>query len=306
VDVTPARPAQNSEPPPTGPTSFEELPSQDSEEIIWEVDVPEDADGEYTITGTITYENDADQAEVGLSHPLLVLAAGEAPQEGMEAYFPLDGDAATNAVTESEATVYGDPAFGASGATGDTGEAVAFDGEDDALASAEALPIDGDAATIAGWLKLTGESIEEWTRLFTVAPDPTTPFDEAGGYQVFYQAGGLWLVAFDAAGESAVVTGSLGNFVDPGTWYFVAFTIDEGEYTMYAYDAEGSIAGFPQTVSGSSRNKSESQHLVLSAGTDDFDTTYYAASAMDEVRAYSRALSEVEMFKLYTGSGRSA
>jgi hypothetical protein len=306
VEVTIGPPADGWEVTATGPTSFEEIPSQGSESVAWEVTIPEDADGEYTVAGTISYESDTDQAEVDLSHDILVLTAGAAPEEGLEAYFPLDGDTPTNEITGAEATVYGDPSPGAAGATEDTGDAVAFDGEDDAVASGEELPIDGDAATIGGWVRFTGDSTETWTRLFTVAPDPTTPFNEVAGYQVFYQDGGLWLVGFTAAGESAVVTDSLGNFIEPGTWYFVGITIDEGTYTVYAYDAEGAIDGFPQAVDGSMRNKSESQHLVMPAGTDDFDSTYYTACEMDEVRAYSRALAEDEMFRLYTGSGGSA
>jgi hypothetical protein len=305
VEITLEPPGDGWEITATGATSFGELPSQGREEVAWEVVVPEDADGEYTIDGTITYETDADEAEVGISHTLLVLTPGEAPEEGLEAYVAFDGDTPTNEVTGADAEVYGDPSPGAAGPTGDTGDAFAFDGDGDAVASAEPLAIDGDAATIAGWVRFTGESIEEYTRLFTVAPDPTTPFDGANGYQVFYQAGGLWLVGFDASGESAVVTESLGEFIEPETWYFVAFTIDEGTYTMHAYDTGGAISGFPREVSASPRNKSESQHLVLSAGTDDFGTTYYAACRMDEVRAYSRPLSQGEMYQLYTGSGGS-
>ncbi len=299
VDVTLEPPGDDWEVSPTGDTSFDTIDSQRSEEIAWEITAPENADGEVAIEGTVSYASTTDSAELPLSIPIQVYTPGNAPQEGLEAYVPLDGDTPVNEVTGNEAEVVGEPTSGATGVLGNAWEFT--DNEDinsvENVIVSEPLPINGEEATIAAWINVA-DLTEPYSRVYQVDDEGNPGLGEStNGYNIeFFDTNDtlhaqLWDngdIARDDTGEISLGTGE---------WYFVVCVIEGGELTFYAYDQNGEVGGSPAVTSGT-RAQSDTASLMLMCG-DGRDTP----GRMDEVRAYSRALSEDGIFQLFLASG---
>jgi len=79
-----------------------------------------------------------------------------------------------------------------------------------------------------------------------------------------------------------------------GEWVFVVTVVEGSDATIYTFDEEGQIAS---GSGGGDRTQSELAQLILMAG-DGRDTP----GLMDEVWAYSRALSDSEVDRLYNQS----
>jgi hypothetical protein len=105
----------------------------------------------HVIEGTTSYESTTDSADVPISIPIQVYTPGNAPQEGLKAYFTLDGDTPVNDVTGNEAEVVGEPTPGADGVVGSARELTANDDINtvENVVISEPLPINGEEATVA-------------------------------------------------------------------------------------------------------------------------------------------------------------
>jgi len=274
-----------------GETSFDELESQGTAEISWEITAPDDADGEYTISGTASFETTTDSASTDISQSVFVFAAGDVPADGLEAYFPFDGDAATNVVTGTDGEVTGEPTTDATGVVDGAWE-FTTDGSRsntvDAVTSGEDLPLNGEGATVACWINFTGH--EPFGRLLQVGGDIATSTVDPPGHEIVFedQSDALYIYA---------KTASTTIPVSPETWYFVVGVVDGSEARLHVFDGDGELDASPTTVDDM-RSPSGTEPLVMMSG-DDSET----AGRLDEVRAYSRALSEQEILELYGGSG---
>jgi len=298
VEVTLEPPSDGWEVSSTGDTSFDTIDTQQSEEVGWEVTAPEDANGEIAIEGTVSYESTTDSADVPLSIPIQVFTPGNAPQDGLEAYFSLDGDTPVNEVTGNEADVVGEPTSGADGVVDSAWEFTA-DGTTETVANvviSEQLPINGEEATIAAWINAS-ELTEPYSRVYQVDDGGNPGLGEStNGYNVeFFDTnatlhGQLW----DGGDTGRDSTASVS--VGTQSWYFVVTVAQGDEITWYAYSQTGEQSG-PGSAPGT-RGQSDTAALMLMCG-DGRDTP----GRMDEVRAYSRALSEDEILELFLASG---
>jgi Zn-dependent M28 family amino/carboxypeptidase len=72
-----------------------------------------------------------------------------------------------------------------------------------------------------------------------------------------------------------------------------------GEGRIHLFDQDGELSGSPWTGDPAAWATSGSDPLFLMTGGYDEGTN----GIMDEVRGYSRALTETEVLELYTGSG---
>jgi hypothetical protein len=274
-----------------GSTTFDELETQATAEITWEISAPEDADGEYTVSGTVGFESATDSAETDVSHTVVVFSAGDVPGDGLEAYFSFDGDAATNAVTGTDGEVTGDPTTDASGVVNGAWE-FTTDGSRtstvDAVTSGEELPLNGEGATVACWINFTDH--EPFGRLLQVGGDIATNTVDAPGHEIVFdnEADALYIYAKTASSSIPV---------SPETWYFVVGVVDGTDARLHVFNADGEIDASPVSVDDM-RSPTDGEPLVMMSG-DDSET----AGRLDEVRAYSRALSEQEILELYGGSG---
>ncbi len=295
VEVTFEPPNDDWEITATDSASFDEIPSQDREEVTWEITAPEDADGEYTFTGTISYESNTDSAESDLSHSVVVFTPGEVPQDGIEAYISFDTDAATNQVTGNDAEVVGEPETDADGVI-NSAWGFTDNGTRDTVADAvvtEDLPLNGEGATVGAWFNFS--SHEDFGRVYQVA-GATDATPETVGWDVEFNSDTDSVFVVNWNGDSGRVTPTETG-LESGTWYFVVTVISGDEASMYVFDENGQLDASPGSGTAP-RTQSDAEPLILMAA-DGSDTV----GRMDEVRAYSRALSEQEVLELYAGSG---
>lgn len=294
-----------------GPTTFDELETQGTAEITWEISAPDDADGEYTVSGTVGFESATDSAETDLSHTVVVFSAGEVPESGLETYFSLDGDTAVNQVTGTEADVTGDPTTGVGGVLGNAWEFTTSgdppggrDSTTGAVTSGQTLPLNGETATVGAWVNFTDH--EAYSRFYQVGGSVSEAAAGTGGYEVIFHgatdAPNDLLVA-DGAGRVPGLGADTGVFagLSTGTWYFVVIVRDGADYRLHVFDTNGELEDSPATGSHDSPPPTSSGELLVLMSGDDSET----AGRIDEVYAYSRALSEEEVLELYTGVGGS-
>jgi len=286
----------------TGGATFETLGRLGSQTATWEVTVPDDAGGTYDLTFTVSYAGPrGNQAEVPVPLSIVAFAAGDVPQEGLEAYYPLDSDTPVNQVTGTTAQVVGEPTTGASGVVGsayeftmDGSTADRAPGVADALVSGEDLPLNGEGATVGAWFRYVEH--EPFSRVYQVGGGLGGGEGVGGipGFETTFIGEDDDVRIYSTGGDTgAVIT------LTPDTWYFVVSVVDGDDARLHVFDSDGELDGSPAT-GNNGRSQSEAEPLLLMAG-DQAETT----GRTDEVRAYSRALSETEVVELYSGSGGS-
>jgi hypothetical protein len=300
VEVTMTAPNDDWSVEATGDTQFDTIASQGTQDVGWEVTAPDDADGEFTVEGSVTYETTTDSADLAPTVSVVIFSPGDAPQEGLEAYYPLDGDTAVNQVTGTEATITGEPSSGATGVLNDAWE-FAANGDIETAADAvisEPLPINGEAATIGAWVNFP-EVSESFGRVYHVDSEGN-PDDPTNGYNVEFDETNPAVTPQYWDGGEIGFDDSVEVGVSPDTWLFVVTVVDGNDLTLYVYDQEGQVDASPGS-GGGTRGQSDEASLILMTG-DGRDTP----GRMDEVRAYSRALSADEVEALYLASGGSS
>jgi len=144
-----------------GESGFDSIDPQATREVTWEVTPPEDAEGEFTLDGTVSYETTTDAAEVGFSYTGVVFSGGA---EGLAAHWSLDsGTIADGTVTDvsgngNAGTVRGDPGT----SDGTVGDAIDLDGEGDVIQVTHdaSLQVQTDDFTLAAWVN-TGSTTDQ-------------------------------------------------------------------------------------------------------------------------------------------------
>jgi sarcosine oxidase gamma subunit len=276
-----------------------DIESLGSADVSWEITVPDSASGTSELTLTTEYATTTDSAELTQAVNVTVFEPGEVPGEGIEAYYSLDESSLPpiNSVTGIDASVAGSPT---PGETGIKNTAFGFDNDGsrssttDTLTSGQDLPLNGEGATVGAWFRYTSK--ESFSRAYQVGGSVSgSPGAADGGWDVEFAGAtnDLKLVTFTSDG-SPTSSGTI--TLSPDTWYFVVGVVDADGGTMYVFDQDGELDASPVTVS-SGRTQTDGESLVMMGG-DHSDT----AGRMDEVRAYSRALSEGEVLTLYEGS----
>jgi len=292
-----------------GETTVDRLNTQESAEMSWGITAPSGASGEATITGSASFESTTDSATSDISRSVFVFNPGDVPQDGIEAYFPLDGDSATNIVTGNNGDITGDPNTDAEGVVNGAWEfttsgdpAGSRNSTTDAVTSGQTLPLNGETATVGAWVNFTEH--EAFGRLYQVGGSVAEPAASAGGYEVIFHGGDSTpensLLVADGSGR--VVGADTGAFdLSPETWYFVVIVRDGANYRLHVFDTSGELDDSPATGSHDAAPPTSSGELLVLMDGDDSET----AGRIDEVRGYSRALSENEVTELYSGSGGS-
>jgi hypothetical protein len=229
-----------------------------------------------------------------------VFAPGDVPGEGLEAYFPLDSDAPVNQVTGTAAEVVGEPGAGAGGVVG-TAYEFTMDGTTsdrrsvaDAIVSGEDLPLNGEGATVGAWFRYSEH--EPYSRVYQVGGGLGSGEGVGGipGFETTFIGENDDIRIYSTGGDTgAVIT------LTPDTWYFIVSVVDGGDARLHVFDQDGELDGSPAT-GNNGRDQSDAEPLLLMTG-DQAETT----GRIDEVRAYSRALSATEVEQLYGGSGGS-
>lgn len=130
----------------TGNTSFDSIEQGGSEDVSWEVTVPEGASGDVTLPVSVSYESATDSADLSLERSITVLSPVET---SLIAHYPLDGSEPTDASGNGyDATIDGDIA---TDATGVVDGAYEFTSEVSIVDLPE-FSIDTTGASIAMWV----------------------------------------------------------------------------------------------------------------------------------------------------------
>jgi len=210
----------------------------------------------------------------------------------VEAHYTLDGSTATNEVTGADATVTGSPTTGVAGIRGSAFEFTKDDDRSstaDALTSGTNLPLNGASATVAAWFRYTSK--ERYARVYQVGGGVSTA-GASDAYEVIFNGGNDELFAVPESGNDTENVS-----VSPDTWYFVVTVIQNDDTVrLHVFDREGEVANSPATGTNTNGNATD-QPLVMMNGDDS-----EPAGKLDEVYAYSTALSPEDVTDLYAAS----
>lgn len=280
----------------TPENQFDSIETGGSVDVSWDVTAPDAASGSAEFTVTTSYETTTDSAELTQTVDILVFEPGDVPQDGLEAYYPLDGSAATNTVTGTDATITGEPTTDAQGVVNGAFEFTS-NGDRESVADAlttEELPLNGEAATVGAWMNVTGH--EAFAKIYQIGGSldafPTDGWD----LEFDDDTNGVWSVAWEDSSGSSRATDTLTS-LSLDTWYFIVVVIDGNDVRVHQFDQSGEVDGSPKSGGFASRGQTDGAPLNLMAGNGDD-----VAGRLDEIRAYSRALSEEEVTALYQGS----
>jgi len=274
------------------------IDTEGSTEVSWEVTAPDSASGTNEFTVTTSYASTSDSATLTQTVEITVFEPGNVPEDGLEAYYSLDGSTPTNAVTGTDATIEGEPTTGADGVVNSAFE---FTQNNDRSSVADALvtedlPVNGEGATVGAWVNVTGH--EDYSKIYQIGGSiggfPTDGWD----LEFNENTNGVWAVSWQADQEAAIRATGTQTSLSLDTWYFLVVVVDGDDVRVHAFDQSGELDASPSSGQFSPRGRTDGAPLHLMAGVGD-DT----AGRMDEVRAYSRALSEAEVTALYGGSG---
>jgi hypothetical protein len=271
---------------PADPQTFDSVDVGSDRSVAWDLTVPEDAEGQSTVTIDVSYESATDNANVTLEQAVTVFT-GDVPVEGLLAHYPLDTDTPTDASGNgNDATIDGDPDTGASGAVNG-----AYALEGDFLELPAFTPSD-DSISVAMWLNI--DSLGGSAQFFFWGDDPTQ-------FELVYLGGSLQFFFWDGPGKIGI--GDTGETLPTGEWVHLAGTYDDstGEWMLYVNGTEVASASAP----------------IGSTGSDDISFSGNAnrvgvhpgvgrqvSASVDEVRVYDRALSTQEVLTLSKqGSG---
>jgi arylsulfatase A-like enzyme len=301
VEVTLTPPGDDWQLDATTATAFEELAPGSTERVAWNLAAPEGADGEYTVSGTVAYGPVDDRTRTDVTLSVTVFTVDGPPSEGLETYYSLDESTLPPAdgVTGTEAVVTGSPTTGESGIR-DTAFGFSINGNTsddkgpgaaDALTTGEDLPLNGTGGTVGAWFRFVKH--EKYARFCQVGS--TVDGLPSNGWDVEFDdtTDDLKLVLWDQGSLSNSPTVTL----TPDTWYFVVAVVgDGGTARLHVFDETGELDPSPVTMDDT-RDRTDGDRLHLMAG-DGGDVD----GRMDEVYAYSRALSEDQIAELYAVS----
>ncbi len=289
----------------TSGTSIDSIAVGEDQPVEFDISAISDASpGSYTLNAEATFTYDGEEEETSASTTVTVFG-GEPLERGLEAHFTFDNDMPVNEVTGTDATISGDVTTGAEGIVGNAYEFdinqatdVTFgpnEGEADDGVMTEPLPLNGEGATAGAWINYTEH--ESYARApfqigGSLSNGPANGWDLEFANQSQAIVPQLW-----NNGNTGVGGGGSAIEVDPETWYFVVMVVNGGDTKIHVFDQENELNSSPQTWTGGSRSRSESEPMSIGVGQG-FDM----AGRVDELWAYSRALPESEVDQLYTQS----
>ena len=214
--------------------------------------------------------------------------SGLSLEDGLVAFLPFDGDARDASGNENDGTVNG--ASLTLDRFGNADSAFSFDGNDYILiADTASLDIE-TAITITGWVNLNTLS-PSWQAILSKGPEPYETYALFTDYTTI-TTNSLHVVNRINGTRRYWNTDDLIDHT--GIWYFFAVTYDGTESHSYI---NGNYAG------GNSRiGRITPNNYALWIGGRQSSSTYLNGT-IDDIRIYNRALSEVEIQRLYNQDG---
>jgi hypothetical protein len=266
-------------------TIFETLPATGgggSRSIEWTVTVPEDAEGEYDLTATVTYTAGSDSADLEVTYGVRVFGSGSGPIArwtfGAE---DVDGET----VAERTGNGYDGRIVGGVETGVDTpaeGGAAEFNGDDGTIIVEDDEGLDPGAYTISFWTRtegtggyssFVGKNNSMWTGFGADGTNPRfDPYDSSDDADYFISS----------------------TDITDGEWHHLAFRHAPGEDTgVSGIYIDGELA-----VESDNPDESPDSGDPLGIGSKS-DVADWYEGAMADVRLYRRPLGESEIGDLY-------
>ena len=208
-----------------------------------------------------------------------------AGETDLVAYYPFEGSADDLSGNGYDGALNGGVSF----ASGQVGQAAAFDGEDDYVSTGLNIGASGESMTVSGWLKTPTQPIGRNYFAFSNYPDRS----HDGFFAIGTDDGdGIFFWTRDPTRTDSVQTAAYGPAFD-GDWHHYAGVrdADADEISFYIDGELKETAAFPGSVA--IRDGDSSFGLMQHYGDRNL------AGEVDDVRIYSRALSASEVQELY-------
>ena len=171
-------------------------------------------------------------------------------------------------------------------AQGKVGQGLSFDGGDDYIDISAAPITDFDSFSVAAWIKPDATHADVYPRIF----DQMTFPGNTNRVQFYLYDSGFNLGVF-VEGLNGGVDLDSGVTVVAGEWQHVVFTCDGSNYRFYL---DGSLAN-TSAVTGSVSSGGNNSSIGNRTGNIDG----HWSGGLDEVRVYSKVLSDKEVQRLY-------
>ena len=203
--------------------------------------------------------------------------------EGLVAHYPLDGNANDVSGNQNHGEIAG-AVSAASDRHGNPNGALMFNGVDGFIhvPNSQSLQSPSSAITLTAWINLT--SYQDVAGIIT-----KTNTGNYGQYHLNYQAWSTPNIAFSvntALGASANATLSIGE------WHFIAVSFDGMKIKIYLNNQ----VIREQLVDG----VIEPDNNPIMIGIDTPGSTEFLKGALDDLRIYNRALTDLEIFELFS------
>jgi hypothetical protein len=230
----------------------------------------------------VSYESTTDQADLTVDQSLSVFEPGEVPQNGLIAHFPLEGDPPTDAVSDSEATIGGDPVTDAGGFVGSAYE---FNGESDYLELPE-FGTGASSVTVSMWVNTENWGDGETHLMFLGGPIPNHT-----GFEFWIPVDSSTPEFFYWDGEAVNLIAAAGSAPPTGEWVHLCAVYDNeaGTGTMYVNGNEAGSSSVQFDI------ELDPVDNMLAAHPQEDPPIRYFQGRIDEVRVYDRALSDTEV-----------
>ncbi|MBN1517113.1 tandem-95 repeat protein [Candidatus Sumerlaeota bacterium] len=214
----------------------------------------------------------------GTDTATLNITVNAASTVGLVAYYEFDGDA-TDGEGDNDGTEAGSPSY----VTGMVGQAIDFDGSDDAVTLPSGVA-DHDDITIAAWINWDGGS--SWQRIFDFGNDSTeymflTPSSSGSTLR--------FAITVDSYGNEQIVETSA---ISTGEWVHVAVTLSGDTGTLYV-DGEAVATNTSMTL-----DPTDFSPTANYIGQSQFSADPLYDGRVDEFRIYNYALAASEIATL--------
>jgi hypothetical protein len=215
------------------------------------------------------------------------IEAGQIPIAGLVAYYPFHGNANDESGNGNNGIIHG--ATPTSDRFGSVTEGYSLDGRSSYIlvGNNKSLNFGRGDFSICAWFRMNAYLDSIWANQILCKLEPN-----GGSYEIQVNYSKKVLMWTSEAGSPVVISSN--DLINLGRWYFVAGIRKGGALSMY-------INGIKQIASTLSE-KNVDNLSALYIGKDSYLSEYFNGS-IDDIRIYSRALSEAEIQALYHEGG---
>jgi outer membrane protein assembly factor BamB len=204
------------------------------------------------------------------------------------AYWSFDhGDATDDSGNENHGTVYG--AILTYDRFGNPDSAFSFDGVDDYIEVADSDSLDvSKEITIIGWVNVNSYT-DEWLGVVNKASS-----DDNDTFEICIHSSKYLHFPLNFQNSGRICYNSNPGLFNEGEWHFFGAVYDGTDVSIYI---DGILSN--SYTSTNESLKTNDHNLIIGAEKEDYNGPHYFNGILDEIRIYSKPLSESEIKELY-------